>query len=65
MPGAGDVKLAVYDILGREVAVLINEKKPAGTYEVSFDATRLASGVYFYRLTAGTFVRTKKMTLIK
>ncbi|RPH38026.1 T9SS C-terminal target domain-containing protein, partial [bacterium] len=65
VPGVSDVKLVVYDILGREVAALVNEKKPAGTYEMSVDATGLASGVYFYRLTAGSFVQTKRMTLVK
>ncbi len=52
-PGISDVKIAVYDMLGREVVVLVNERKPAGTYEVAFDGTGLASGMYVYRLTAG------------
>ena len=60
-----NVRLAVYDLLGREVAVLVNEMKPAGTYDVRFDAGRLASGVYLYRLTAGNFVQTRKMLVIK
>ncbi len=63
--GASDVKLTVFDILGREVAVLVNERKPAGKYEVNFDASGLASGMYMYRLTAGNVVETKKMMLIK
>jgi photosystem II stability/assembly factor-like uncharacterized protein len=63
--GVSDVKLVVYDLLGREVAVLVNEKKAAGNYEVSFDGARLASGVYFYRLTAGSFVQSRKMILLK
>jgi hypothetical protein len=63
--GVSDVKLAVFDVLGREVAVLVNERKGAGTYEVAFDGHRLSSGVYIYRLTAGTFVQSRKMILLK
>jgi hypothetical protein len=59
------VTLKVYDILGNEVATLVNEEKPAGSYEVKFDATGLSSGIYFYKLQAGTFTETKKMTMIK
>ncbi len=57
--------LKVYDILGREVTTLVNEVKSPGTYEVEFNASQLASGVYFYRLTAGDFMQTKKMMLLK
>ncbi len=63
--GNRDVRLAVYDILGREVAVLVNENESPGTYQVTFDASRLSTGVYFYRLTSGTYSSTMKMTLIK
>ncbi len=63
--GVSNVKIAVYDLLGREVAVLVNEKKAPGNYEVSFDGSGLSSGVYFYRLTAGQFVETRKMILMK
>jgi hypothetical protein len=59
------VSLKVYDLLGREVAVLVNERKNAGTYEVQFDGSKLASGVYFYRIQAGTFVQTRKLVLMK
>ena len=59
------VQLKVYDILGREVSTLVNDEKPAGKYEVNFNASHLASGVYFYRLQAGSFSRTKKMLLLK
>ena len=59
------VRLKVYNILGEEVAILVNEEKPVGTYEVKFNATNLPSGVYFYRLQAGSFVETKKMIIIK
>jgi len=65
VPVAGMVHLAVYDILGRRVAVLVNERKAPGRYIVPFDASGLASGVYFYRLTAGYFVRTMKMMALK
>jgi hypothetical protein len=63
--GISEVKLTVYDLLGREVAVLVNERKVPGTYEVSFDGAGLASGVYIYRLTAGSFVASRKMILMK
>ena len=59
------VTLKVFDVLGNEVATLVNEQKPAGTYEVEFDATNQPSGIYFYNLKAGSFVETKKMILIK
>jgi hypothetical protein len=59
------VRLAVYDLLGREVAMLVNEAKQPGTYTVRFDASGLASGVYLYRLTAGSFVETKKMVVVR
>ncbi len=68
LPGGargGFVSLKVYDILGSEVATLVNEDKPAGNYEVKFDASGLASGIYYYTLKAGEFVSTKKMILIK
>ena len=57
--------LKVYDLLGREIATLVNEEKPVGSYEVKLDATSLPSGIYFYRLQAGSFVETKKMVLMK
>jgi hypothetical protein len=63
--GVSGVSLVVYDILGRQVAVLVNEKKAPGSYEVTFDASGLASGVYFYRMTAGQFVQTRKMLVVK
>jgi hypothetical protein len=55
----------VFDVLGREVATLVNEVKEPGTYTVQFNASSLASGVYFYRLQAGDFVQTKKLVLLK
>ncbi|AFH50020.1 Peptidase S8/S53 subtilisin kexin sedolisin [Ignavibacterium album JCM 16511] len=57
--------LKVYDILGNEVTTLVNEEKPAGVYEVEFNAGNLSSGFYFYELQAGNFLQTKKMILIK
>jgi hypothetical protein len=59
------VSLRVYDLLGREVAVLVNEMERAGSYEVRFDGTNVASGIYFYRLIAGEYVRTRRMVLMK
>ena len=59
------VQLKVYDILGNEIATLVNEEKPAGNYEVEFNASMLPSGVYFYRLTAGSFTATKKLILLR
>ena len=71
-PGGDLVTLKVYDILGREVKTLVNEKQNAGTYEITFDGSKLSSGIYFYTLTvgdspgrAGEFRETKKMLLIK
>ncbi len=59
------VTLKVFDVLGNEVATLVNEEKPAGNYEVNFNAGDLASGIYFYKLQAGNFVQTHKMILLK
>jgi hypothetical protein len=61
------VQLKIYDILGREVATLVNEKKSPGKYEVEFDAGEynLPSGIYFYQLKAGSFIQTKKLVLMK
>lgn len=59
------VELRVYDILGRVVDTLVSEIQSAGEYEIKFDASHLASGVYFYKITAGSFVETKKMLLMK
>jgi bacillolysin len=62
---SGSVRLAVYDLLGREVAVLVNEPKAAGSYSVTWDASGLASGVYFCRLTAGTATVSGRMYLLR
>jgi len=65
LPQAGIVTLKIYDILGKEVVTLVNEQKDAGRYTVQFNASKLASGVYVYRLKVNDFISTKKMTLIK
>jgi hypothetical protein len=59
------VQLKVFDVLGNEVATLVNEEKPAGNYEVDFNASQLSSGIYLYKLTTGNFIQTRKMILIK
>jgi hypothetical protein len=65
VPSAGLVKLVVFDVLGREIAVPVNEIKTPGSYVVNFDASNLPSGVYFYKITTGNFTDTKKMLLVK
>lgn len=65
LPVASDVSMRVFDLLGREVAVLVSERKNAGTYEVEFDAKDLASGVYLYRLLVGRFTETRKLLLLR
>jgi 1,4-alpha-glucan branching enzyme len=64
-PGAGVARLAVYDVLGREVKLLVNERKEPGVHSVRFDASPFPSGVYFCRLTAGAFSATRKMILAR
>ncbi len=58
------VRLSVDDLQGREVSVLVNERRDAGVHEVKFDGSNLASGVYLYRLTAGEFIQTRKLILV-
>lgn len=65
IPEAQNVELKVYDLLGREVQTLVNTVQNPGSYNVMFNAQNLSSGVYFYRLTAGSYTDVKKMTLIK
>ncbi|MFH1196800.1 MAG: T9SS type A sorting domain-containing protein [bacterium] len=65
IPSLQYVTLKIYDILGSEVTTLVNEQKSPGYYEVEFDASRLSSGVYFYRIVTGNFVKTKSMLLVK
>ncbi|MHB1686459.1 MAG: T9SS type A sorting domain-containing protein [Ignavibacteriaceae bacterium] len=65
IPSDGIVTVKVFDPLGREVKTLVNEFKSQGRYSVSFDASQLASGVYFYQLKSGDYISTKKMILLK
>ncbi len=65
IPTSSLVTLKVYDLLGREVTTLVNEIKPAGKYNITFDASKYSSGVYFYRIEAGEFSQIKKMVLLK
>jgi hypothetical protein len=65
LPKAGQVKIIVYDLLGAEVTTLVHENMQAGYHDITFNGSNLASGVYFYRITAGDFTDVKKMVLIK
>lgn len=65
VPKDAAVTLKIYDVLGKEVATLVNEQKPTGTYIVNWNASNFSSGLYFYKLTAGEFTQTKKMFLVK
>ncbi|NNG27336.1 MAG: T9SS type A sorting domain-containing protein, partial [Ignavibacteriaceae bacterium] len=65
IPELSFVTLKVYDVLGSEVATLVNEEKPVGNYEIKFNGIGLTSGIYFYQLRAVSFVETKKMVFMK
>ena len=65
MSGAVHVSLNIYDLRGQLVVNLVNETLPAGEYSLIFDAAELSSGIYFYRITADDFVKTRKMVLLK
>ena len=65
IPKASFVVLKIYDIIGEEVATLVNAQKPSGNYSVKFDASNLSSGIYFYRITSCNFMATKKLILLK
>jgi hypothetical protein len=65
VPEEVDVKISVYNILGKEVALLVNEKKAPGFYELNFGGEKLPSGVYIYNIEAGNFISSKKMILLK
>ncbi len=65
LPQDAKATLKVYDVLGNEVATLVNEYRVAGRYEIDFDASNLSSGIYFYRIQAGNFIETKKMILLR
>jgi hypothetical protein len=65
IPKLSFVTLKIFDVLGREVATLVNQEKPLGRYGIEFDGSELTSGIYFYQLKTGDFIETKKMLLIK
>ncbi|RJP70593.1 MAG: T9SS C-terminal target domain-containing protein, partial [Ignavibacteriales bacterium] len=65
LPVSSKVMLKIYDILGNEVSILVNEEQAAGNYEVKFDGSNLSSGIYYYRIQAANFVNTRKLILLK
>lgn len=65
IPSGSKVKIEIFDVLGKLVSTLVSEYKAAGNYEINFNASKLSSGVYFYKLTAGSQILTKKMSLVK
>jgi len=65
IPKESQVSLKIYDVMGREVVEVVNGRQSAGSYNVEFDASSLASGTYLYKLTAGEFISVKKMVLLK
>ncbi len=65
VPQQSNVKIAVYDIMGRELATLVNETKDVGSYQTVWNANKIASGVYFYRISAGAYTSVKKLVLLK
>ena len=65
LPQNGFIKLVVYDVMGREIETLVNQQMNAGTYIIDFNASNLASGIYYYRIVASDFVAVKKMVLLK
>jgi hypothetical protein len=65
LPAGNHVQLKVYNMIGQEIATLVDESRAAGAYTVRFDASGLPSGVYLYRLTSGSFTETKTMELVK
>ena len=65
IPSRSIVSLRVFDMLGREVSTIVSEELPAGTYSRQWNAGKMSSGVYFYRLQAGSFTQTKRLVLLK
>ena len=65
IPKSSQITLKIFNTLGEEIETLINEEKPVGTYEVNWNAADLPSGVYFYKITAGNYIATRKMLLLK
>ncbi len=65
IPQSSNVIIKVFDILGNEIETLVNEEKPVGTYEITWYAENLPSGIYLYKLQAGNYLETRKMILMK
>ncbi|MHB9012029.1 MAG: T9SS type A sorting domain-containing protein [Ignavibacteriaceae bacterium] len=65
VPKTSFVTIKVYDVLGKEIETLVNDEKPSGSYKVEFDGSKFTSGIYFYRMQAGSFVETKKLIVLK
>jgi flagellar hook assembly protein FlgD len=65
LPMINDVELSIYNLLGQKVATLVNERQNAGYYQVEWNASSFASGVYYYRIKAGNFLQTHKMVYLK
>ena len=65
IPIRANVQIKIFDVLGKEVGTLVNEQKAPGEYEVKFDGSGLLSGIYFYRIIAGTYIQTNKMVFLK
>jgi hypothetical protein len=65
IPQAGNVRLKIYDSLGKEVATLVNDFQQAGNHKINFNTANLPSGIYMYRIESGSFKSTKKMVLLK
>jgi hypothetical protein len=65
LPRTCDVELNIYNLLGQEVATLVNKRQQTGMYQIEWDATGFSSGVYYYRIEAGNFVQTRKMIYLK
>jgi hypothetical protein len=65
LPGAADVRLEIYDILGRKIETMLSGRQPAGAHSITWDAREKPSGVYIYRIEAGQFTETNKMVIIK
>jgi hypothetical protein len=65
LPEAGNVKITLYNLLGQQIRTLVNEFKESGVHTINFDASELNSGMYIYKIEAGSFVQTRKMTLVK
>ena len=65
LPEAAEIKITVFNLLGQEIAVLVDELKESGVHSVEFDASHLNSGIYIYRIESNSLIQTRKMTLIK